>query len=239
MKEIWIIAKRELQSFFDSLVAYIIMVLFLGFSGFFTWLSMNNVFFIGQATLSVFFSVAYWSLFFFIPAITMKLIAEEKRTGTIELLLTKSITDRQVVVGKFLAALVLISLTLVFTLPYVITVSTIGNLDFGATVTGYLGLFLMSAAYISIGLFASSITNNQIVSFMLALFISLFFHIIFGVISKGLSGAMGQFFDSLSLQVHYESISRGVIDSRDLIYFLSIAFLGLFFTEVSIAKRNS
>jgi ABC-2 type transport system permease protein len=238
MKEIWIIAKRELQSFFDSLVAYVIMVLFLGFSGLFIWILPNNIFLMGQATLSVFFSVAYWSLFFFIPAITMRLIAEEKRSGTIELLLTKAISYRQVVSGKFLAALILISITLIFTLPYVISVSTIGNLDFGATLTGYLGLFLMSAAYISIGLFASSITNNQIVSFMIALFISLFFHIIFGVISKGLSGSLGQFFDSLSLQVHYESISRGVIDSRDLIYFLSIAFAGLFFTEVTLAKRN-
>jgi len=238
MKEIWILAKRELQSFFDSLVAYVIMILFLGFSGFFTWLSTNNVFYIGQATLTVFFSVAYWSLFFFIPALTMKLLAEEKRSGTIELLLTKSINDRQVVVGKFLAALMLITIALAFTLPYAISVSSIGNLDLGATVTGYLGLFLMSAAYISIGLFASSITNNQIVAFMISIFISLFFHIIFGVISRGMTGGIGQFFDGLSLQTHYESISRGVIDTRDLIYFLSITFAGLFFTEISLAKRN-
>lgn len=236
---IWIINKRELGSFFNSLMAYIMIVLFLGFTGFFTWISGADIFLVGQASLRTFFSIAYWTLFFFIPALTMRLIAEEKKTGTIEMLLTKAVTDRQVLVGKFLATLILIMIALLFTLPYIITISKIGNLDAGATLCGYLALIMMSAAYTSIGLFSSSITNNQIVAFLSSLFIGLFFHIIFQVIAGGLTGFMGQLINSLSVTVHFESLSRGVVDSKDLIYFGSIIFLGLFFSEVALSKRNS
>jgi ABC-2 type transport system permease protein len=238
MKTILIITKRELHSLFDSLIAYIMLILFLGFSGFFTWLQGSDIFLIGQASLRPFFSIAYWTLFFFIPALTMRLLAEEKKTGTIELLLTKPISDRQVVVGKFLSTLALIGIALLLTLPYVITVSSIGNLDLGEVICGYLGLILMSAAYISIGLYASSITSNQIVAFLVALFIGLFFHIIFGVLSGSFTGIIGEFFNMLSLSTHFESISRGVVDTKDLIYFLSIATLGLFLSEVTLSKRK-
>ncbi len=132
MNATWTITKRESQAFFDSLIAYIMLVAFLGFSGFFTWLYGSDVFFVGQASLQSFFSIAYWTLFFFIPAITMRMLAEEKKTGTIELLLTKAVTDRQVVVGKFLACLLLIVIALAFTLPYYITVAYLGNVDHGA-----------------------------------------------------------------------------------------------------------
>ena len=118
MKQIWIIAKRELRSFLNSLMAYILLIAFLGFSGFFTWLSGSDVFMVGQASLQSFFGIAYWSLFFFIPGLTMGLLAEETRSGTIELLLTKPITDWQVVVGKFLSSWILIAIALAFTLPY-------------------------------------------------------------------------------------------------------------------------
>lgn len=239
MKTIWLITKRELNSFFDSLIAFIMIVLFLGFSGFFTWISGSDIFLVGQASLRTFFSIAYWTLFFFIPALTMRLIAEEKKTGTIEMLLTKAVTDRQVIIGKYLATLLLISIALLFTLPYVITISKLGNLDSGGTICGYLALFLMSAAYTSIGLFTSSITSNQIVAFLSALFIGLFFHIIFGVIADGMKGFLGEIVNSLSTTVHFESLSRGVVDSKDIIYFGSIIFLGLFLTEVSLAKRNA
>jgi ABC-2 type transport system permease protein len=194
---------------------------------------------VGQATLRSFFSIAYWTLFFFIPALTMRLIAEEKKSGTIEMLLTKAVTDRQVIIGKYLATLILIIIALVFTLPYVITISEIGNLDAGGTICGYLALILMSAAYTSIGLFASSITKNQIVAFLSALFIGLFFHIIFEVLAGGMKGILGQIINSLSVTVHFESLSRGVVDSKDLIYFGSIIFLGLFLSEVSLSKRNA
>jgi len=239
MRPIWIITKRELNSFFDSLIAYVLLALFLGFSGFFTWLFGNNIFLVGQATLSDFFSFsAYWSLLIFIPALTMRMIAEERKSGTIELLLTKSITDRQVLVGKFLAALLLICIALAFTLPYVITVANIGNLDIGQVVCGYLGLILMSAAYISIGLYMSSITSNQIVAFLATIFICLFFHIIFELLGRSMTGFFGETLSSLSLFNHYESIQRGVIDTKDIVYFLSIIFFGLFLAETSLSKRK-
>lgn len=238
MHAIWVITKRELQSFFDSLIAYIILILFLGFSGFFTWLFGSDIFLVGQASLQSFFGVSYWTLFFFIPALTMRLLAEEKKTGTIELLLTKAVTDREVVVGKFLSTLLLVTIALGFTLPYVITVYNIGNMDLGQVLCGYLGLILMSGAYVSIGLYASSITSNQIVAFLLALLIGLFFHLIFDVLAANFSGALGQIFDTLSLSNHFESISRGVLDTRDLIYFGSLIFIGLFLSELSLTKRN-
>ncbi|HEY5691332.1 MAG TPA: ABC transporter permease subunit [Cyclobacteriaceae bacterium] len=239
MHTIWVITKRELQSFFDSLIAYIILILFLGFSGFFTWLFGQDIFLVGQASLQSFFGISYWTLFFFIPALTMRLLAEEKKSGTIELLLTKAVADREVVMGKFLSTLLLVAIALAFTLPYVVTIYNIGNMDLGQVLCGYLGLLLMSASYISIGLYASSITSNQIVAFLSALLIGLFFHIIFDVLANNFSGFMGQLFQTLSMSIHFDGISRGVVDSRDLIYFGSIIFLGLFLSELSLTKRNT
>ncbi len=238
MKQIWIIAKRELRSFFNSLMAYILLIAFLGFSGFFTWLSGSDVFMVGQASLQSFFGIAYWSLFFFIPGLTMGLLAEETRSGTIELLLTKPITDWQVVVGKFLSSWILIAIALAFTLPYYVTVATIGDIDHGAVWTGYLGLLLMSGTYIAIGIFASSISKNQIVGFLLALLIGIFFHIIFGILAGNTSGLIGNVLNYLSLSTHFESISRGVIDTKDLIYFFSIMALGLLGAEYSLTRRK-
>ncbi len=238
MQTIWILCKREFRSFFDSLIAYIMLVLFLGISGFFTWLFGTDVFLIGQASLGAFFSIAYWTLFFFIPALTMRLLAEEIRSGTIELLLTRAVTDRQVILGKFLSTFLLILVALFFTIPYVITIGSIGNLDVGAVVGGYLGLLLMSGAYISIGLWASSITKNQIVAYLISLFIGLFFHLIFGMLASGFSGSLGQILNSLSMREHFDSISRGVLDSGDLVYFFSIILLGLFLSELSLTRRN-
>lgn len=238
MHAVWVIAKRELNSFFDSLVAYILLVLFLGFSGFFTWLYGADVFLSGQASLQSFFSTAYWSLFFFTPAITMRLLAEENKTGTIELLLTKAVTDRQVVLGKFLAAVLLVAIALAFTLPYAFTISSIGPLDWGATLCGYLGLLLMSAAYIGIGLYASSITSNQVVAFLVTLFIGLFFHVLFDALAANFTGLAGLVFSTLSMSEHFDSLSRGVVDTRDLIYFLSLIVAGLLLAEFTLTKRN-
>ena len=239
MNQVWVIAKRELGAYFDSLIAYIVIIAFLGISGFFTWLIGNgDIFFRKQADLNVFFGVARWTLFFFIPAITMRQIAEEKKTGTIELLLTKSVSDRQLVLGKFLSCLITVAIALLFTIPYYISVSRLGNIDHGATISGYLGLILMSGAYISIGLFASSLTNNQIVAFLLALFIGIFFHLLFDIMASSTTGFMAQLFDTLSLNNHFDSISRGVIDTKDIIYFLSLIILGLLLAEINIQKRN-
>ncbi len=239
MKQIWVISRRELQSFFDSLTAYIMLIAFLGFSGFFTWLYGSDIFFVKQASLQAFFGVAYWTLFFFIPALTMRQFAEENKTGTIELLLTRPINDWQVIFGKFLATLMLIVIALAFTLPYYFTVASLGNIDHGAVITGYLGLIFMSAAYISIGIFTSSISNNQIVGFLLALAIGIMFQFLFSLIASTTSGFLSETLYYLSISTHFESISRGVIDSRDIIFFCSLIFLGLISTEAVLQKNRN
>lgn len=238
MNKIWIISLKEFRTFFDSLTAYILLIVFLGLSGFFTWISGSDIFFIGQATLQPFFSVAYWTLFFFIPALTMRMLAEENNSGTIELLLTKPVTDWEIIIGKFTACLMLIIVALILTLPFYISVAFLGNADNGAVISGYLGLILISSAYIGIGLFASSISNNQIVSFLVSLFIGVFFLIIFDVLASDLTGILGGVLNYLSLSTHFQSISRGVIDSRDIIYFLSISGFGLILAATSLSKRN-
>jgi len=239
MKQIWIITQKELKGYFDSLMAYILIVVFLGLSGFFTWLYGNNdVFYINRATMQPFFGIAYWTLFIFIPALTMKQIAEEFKTGTIELLLTKPVSDWQVVTGKFLATFLLIAISLALTLPYYISIAKIGPIDHGAVLTGYLGLLLMSAAYISLGIFASSITSNQIVAFLLALIIGIFFQILFGIIARAFPGVLGDVLSYMNMQYHYHSITRGVIDSKNIIYFASIIIGGLMASELSLVKRN-
>lgn len=238
MRESWIIARKELNSFFDSLVAYILLIAFLGFSGFFTWLWGSDIFYHKQASLSTFFNVALWSLFFFIPAITMRQFAEEKKSGTIELLLTKRLTDRQLVIGKYLACLLLVAIALAFTLPYYVSIARLGNIDHGSTVTGYLGLLLMSSAYVSIGLLASSLTNNQIVAFLMALLAGVVFQFILGSVGSGQTGWIGSLLMDLSIPHHYDSMSRGVIDTKDVLYFLALTFLGLMLTEVVISKRK-
>ncbi len=239
MKSIWIIARQELRSHFDSLMAYILLVLFLGFSGFFTWIYGNDIFFVQQASLQVFFQVAYLTLFFAIPLLTMRSIAEETRSGTIELLLTKPITHMQIVWGKYLAMLLLVIIALILTLPYYFTVASLGNVDHGAIISGYFGLILMSSAYIGIGLFASSLSNNQIVSALVALIIGVFFHILFGLIASNASGILGQIFYFLSMNTHFDSITRGVIDSKDLIYFVSLTYVGVFLAEKTLQSKTS
>lgn len=239
MNPIWIIARRELSDFFNSLIAYILLIAFLGFTGFFMWLSGNgDVFFRKQADMDVFFSIANLTLFFFIPAITMRLLAEERKTGTIELLLTKAVNDWHLVAGKYLAGLLMVVIALLFTLPYYFTVSTLGNFDHGASISGYLGLILMSSAYVAIGIFASSLTRNQIAAFILALLIGVCFHFLFGIMAASSTGFTAELFDTLSLSSHYDSISRGVIDTKDLIYFISLTAVGLLLAELMVSKRS-
>jgi len=238
MRQIWTIAIREFRAFFDSLIAYILIIVFLGLSGFFTWLFGADVFLTGQATMQPFFAIAYWTMFFFIPALTMKMLAEENNTGTIELLLTKDVSDMQVILGKFLSVMLLVLVALMFSLPYYFTIAWLGPVDHGAVLCGYLGILLMSAAYAGIGLFASSITKNQIVAFLLSLLIGVFFLIIFGAIASNMPGTLGKIFSYLDVSSHYQSISRGVIDSRDILYFVSIAALGIFLAQTALAKRN-
>ncbi|MFA8434530.1 MAG: ABC transporter permease [Marinifilaceae bacterium] len=238
MKQIIQIAKRELSTFFDSLLAYLLVVLFLGFCGFFTWIYGADVFLQGQASLDAFFIVAYWCLFFFIPALTMRAIAGELKSGTLELLLTKPVSDWQVILGKFFSTFFLILITLLPTLIYYFTLWGIGPVDHAAVWSGYLGLLLMSSVYISIGLLCSSFTSNPIIAYLSSLFIGIFFHIIFDVLAANMTGNLGSFFSYLSVSTHFSSISRGVLDSRDLIYFFSLVYLTLFCAKQMISSRS-
>lgn len=238
MNKILILTQKELQGFFDSLMAYILLVVFLGLSGFFTWLFGSTVFFINQASLNVFFGISFWTLFFFIPALTMRALAEEKRTGTLELLCTKAISDWEIILGKFLACFGLVSLALICTLPYYFTIIFLGDVDHGAVWGGYLGLLLLSASYVALGLFASSLSNNQIISFLLALCISSLFQLLFGFMGSSLPGLISEFFYFLSAEAHYSSISRGIIDTRDVLYFLSMTLLWLFLAKFMLNKRK-
>ena len=239
MKQIWIICKRELNSFFDSLMAYVMLIAFLGFTGMFTWLYLADIFIRNEASLQVFFGISYWTLFFFIPALTMGQLAEENRSGTIELLLTKPVRDRQVIIGKFLSTFLLIAIALACTVPYYITVANLGPIDHGSVISGYLGLLLMSATYVALGIFASSISNNQIVGFLLAIFIGIFFHWVFGMLGQSISGFFGELLAYLSTQTHFDSISRGVVDSKDLIYFFSLIVISLVATEGILSKKHT
>lgn len=238
MNPIWVIAKKELDSYFNSLIGYIILAIFLIITGLFTWLYGNDVFIRQQATLDQFFSIAPLVLLFIIPALTMKQIAEEKRNGTIELLLTKAISNRQIIVGKFLACFLMVCITIAFTLPYYFTITRLGNADHGAIIGGYFGLLLLSAAFTSIGIFASSFTQNQIVAFLLALFINVIFLWLLGFVGQYFQGILGEILTTLSIPEHYSSISRGVLDSKDLVYFGSIIFLFLFLAELNISDRG-
>jgi len=238
MSKTLIITSKEFRSYFDSLMAYIMLFVFLGLTCFFTWLYGTDVFYTNTASLRPFFQTAYWTLFLFIPALTMKHIAEELKTGTIELLLTKPVTYWQVIAGKFFATWLLVAVSLALTLPWYVTIANLGPIDHGTAITGYLGLLLMSGAYISIGIFTSSLTQNQIVAFLLALITGIFFQILFSMLSSVFDGTIGDIFEYLDLGIHYNNITRGIVDSRDLIYFLSVIFLALTGAEASLLKKN-
>lgn len=238
MNKIMTIAKKELNTFLDSLSGYIILVVFLGITGFFTWLSANNIIFIGQADLLPFFSVAFWTLFFFVPALTMRSFAEEQNTGTMEILLTHPVSFSQVVIGKFLGDFLLILIALGFTLVYYISVALIGPIDHGATVSGYLGLIFVSMAYISIGIYASSLTRNQIIAFLIAVAIGIFFQFIFGIMASISSGILSEIFDFLGFNYHYQNFARGVVELKSVLYLITITVLALSLSVLNLYSRR-
>lgn len=230
------ILKKELNMFFSSLTAYIVIGVFLVVMGLFMWVFPEySVLEYCYATMEQLFSMAPWIFVFLIPAITMRSLAEETQTGTIEFLITKPVKLSHIILGKYLACVILIAFALLPTLLYYYTIyelgSPKGNLDSGAIWGSYLGLFLLGSLYASIGLFASSLTNNQIVAFMLAAFLCFFSHWGFYYISSlpFFLGSSDDIIQMLGIDYHYNSISRGVIDTRDIIYFLSFIalFLGL------------
>lgn len=228
------IYRKEIRSYFNSAVAYVVVVVFLAFLG---WFYAANIFLINIASLREMFETARWILLFIIPAITMRLLAEETKSGTIELLATKPVYDAEIVIGKFLAAWSLIAFALAPTLIYYITIASLGAIDHGPVIGGYLGLLLMAGVYISIGLFASSVTDNQIVAFILGIFLILMFFVLDKVLMF-VPGWLASTLEYLGTDSHYVSIARGVIDSRDLVYFFSMLGIMLYLSVVSLQRRS-
>ncbi|MCB4808429.1 gliding motility-associated ABC transporter permease subunit GldF [Tamlana sp. 62-3] len=233
--------KKEINTFFASPIGYLVIAIFLVLNGLFLWLFKGefNVLNYGFADLSSFFLLAPWILIFLIPAVTMRSFSDEKKQGTMELLLTKPISKLNIVLGKYLGAFILILVALIPTLIYVYTVyslgNPIGNLDFGSTLGSYFGLLFLVAAYTAIGIFTSTLSENQIVAFIIAVFICFIFFIGFEGIADFTTS---NFIDQLGMSAHYKSMSRGVIDTRDLVYFLSITALFLLLTKLNISKEN-
>lgn len=235
-KTIWILFKKELISYFNSPIAYIFIGVFL-IAG--NWLFFNSFFIIGQASMRQFFALLPWIFLFLAPAITMRLWAEEKKSGTIEFLLTLPITDWQAVLAKFFGALafLFIALILSFTLP--ITVASMGNLDWGPVIGGYLSALFLGGAYLSLGLFISGLTKNQIIAFILGLAAS-FLAFIIGAdfVIAGASEFAAPVMKFLGLGEHFYNIARGVIDTKDIVYYASFIFLFLWLNANIIRKRG-
>lgn len=234
MKNSITIFKRELKSYFTSPVAYIIIVVFLIITG---WFFTSNLFVAGVITMRSVFDIIPFILLFYIPAISMRTFSEEKKSGTIELLLTKPLSDFDIVLGKFLSTLTLAALTLVPTLVYVISLKTLGPVDFGAIISAYIGLVLMSGIYIGIGLFSSSLTENQVVAFIVS-FLVIFVLFMLNKILIYVPAPLVSTLEYISTDFHFGSIARGVLDTKDLIYYLSGISILLLLTKTSLESRK-
>jgi ABC-2 type transport system permease protein len=239
----WMICKKEWQQFFSSLTGYIALVAFLLLNGLFLFVFPDtSILDFGYASLSSFFNLAPWILLFLVPTITMRSLADEYKTGTFEILKTLPVTPSQIVWGKFFGSLIIVVTALVPTLIYAVSVqqlSVTGGIDIGATAGSYIGLVLLGAVFTAIGICASSYTNNTVVAFIAAAFICFALYNGFDAISKlpVFNAGLDYYIEMLGINFHYRSISRGVIDSRDLIYFTGIIVLFLFITQRNLIKR--
>ncbi|MBU3927145.1 MAG: gliding motility-associated ABC transporter permease subunit GldF [Bacteroidetes bacterium] len=236
---------KEIRSFLSSLMGYVIILVFLVTISLFLWVFPNdfNIFDYGYANLDGLFVIAPFVFIFLVPAITMRSFADEKKSGTIELLFTRPLTDMQLILTKFLASFTLVVIALLPTLLYYISVYLIsfpqGNIDSGSIWGSYIGLLFLGAAFTSIGIFTSSISDNQVTSFVIAGLLSAFLYLGFELIySFDLFGPVDLLIRSLGISAHYSSLSRGVIDTRDVVYFLSTIALFLFLTKFSLARRK-
>ena len=229
-----VFCKKELRSFFDSHIAYIVITIFLLICG---WFFFSDLFLVNQASLRNLFNILPFIFMFFVPAITMRLISEEKRSGTIEVLVTLPVRDYEIILGKFLASLVLIAVAVLLTSVYVITLSGIADFDLGSVVSGYIGLIFLGAAYLSIGIFTSSLTHNKIVAFITS-FVIIFALFMLDKILMFMPTILASFLEYLSVSYHFSNISRGVIDSRDVIYYLSLIFFFLFLAVRALENRK-
>jgi ABC-2 type transport system permease protein len=228
------VAKREIRTYFNSPVAYIVVTVFMLIVGYLYW---SQVFIGKQAELRHFFSLTPLVFTFIIPAITMRLFAEEKGSGTLEMLITMPVRDWEVVAGKFMAGMVMLAAIVGMTLFYGLTLAVLGPVDKGPMLTGYLGLLLMGGAYIAIGVMASSLTRNQIVAFILAFAIS-FALFIFGQITQFAPDWLAPVLTFLSMGNHFDALSRGVIDSRDVVFYVSVMVVCLVIATASLESRK-
>jgi ABC-2 type transport system permease protein len=235
---------REIKSFFGSPIGYLVIAILLISNGLFLWVFEGeyNILNTGFADLTPFFTLAPWILIFLIPAVTMRSFSDEKKQGTLELLLTKPLSIWEIVNGKFLGAMLLIVMAIIPTFIYVIVISRLGmpesNIDMGSTIGSYFGLLFLIAGYSAIGIFTSTLSENQIVAFIIAVFLCFFFY--FGF--EGLSAIVpkiSSFISSLGMQDHFKSMSRGVLDTRDIIYFLSVTVLFLSLTVYNLKSFKS
>ena len=233
MTNVMPIFKKEMRSYFTSPVAYIVIAVFLLICG---WFFSTSLFVIGQASMRNLFSIIPFVFTFFVPAITMRLLSEEKKSGTFELLVTMPVSDLEVILGKYLAALALLSIGVLLTVTYAVTVGALGNADGGVIVSAYVGLILLGAGYVAIGILASSLTENQIVAFIIS-FLIIFILSLVDKVLLFVPAAFQSAMEYLSAEYHFNNIARGVLDTRDLIYYASLVVLGLYFAAHALQRR--
>ncbi len=226
--------RREIRSYFNSPVAYVVMIVFLSIIG---WFFSSNLFLQNLATMRVVFELVPLVFLVFVPAITMRLLAEEKKSGTLELLITKPVTDLEIVLGKFLAGWALVAATILPTIIFLITLMILGSPDIGPIIAGYAGLLLMGGVYVAVGLLASSLTENQIVAFIIG-FLIVFVLFMLDKILMYVPAALASTLEFLAIDTHFSNIARGVIDSRDVIYFISLLGFSLLLATVSLERRK-
>ncbi len=241
----WHIYIKEINSFFNSLVAYIVMAIFLVSMGLIVWVfPESNVLTYGYAEMSAFFYYAPYILMFMVPAINMRMFAEEQKAGTLELLYTSPLKVTDIVIGKYLAGFTLMALTILPTIIYYYSIyqlgDPIGNIDTAGVIGSYIGLLLLGAVFTGFGVLTSSFTDNQIVAFILAVFFSFFFHTgLSSIANINVWSDLSLFIEFLSLSYHYDSLSRGLIDSRDVIYLVSLIILSIYSTTHILERSKS
>ncbi len=232
MRQALNIAKKELKVYFESPIAYIFIVAFLVIS---TWLFFRTFFLLNEASMRSFFVIVPWFVVFFIPAVTMRLWAEERKTGTNELLFSLPLEEWQIVFGKYLAALFVYLVTLLLTIPLAVTVGILGDPEWGVIIANYLGALLLGATVLSIGTYISSLTSNQIVAFIIGVVVVAGLMIVGQpLVTLFLPSFLVPYARYVSLSEHFAGVARGVVDTRDVIYYLLVAFLGLYFTVKAI-----
>ena len=237
---------KEINSFFSSIVGYVALLVFLIACGLFLWIiPQYSILTYGYATMDRFFQIAPWLLLLLVPAVTMRSFADEFRTGTIEWLSTKPVTDIEIIIGKYFATLALIVFAILPTFVYVYTISNLSfpdiDLDRGAIIGSYIGLFFLAATFAAVGVFCSSLTSNQVVGFLISLLTCYLFYTGFEQLSKlpKFSEGIDYYLSMVGMEFHYNSISRGLIDSRDVVYFLSVIILFISLTRYSLNSRTS